>query len=239
MSRESLGLILMLPLLLAAQAATAPSASTPMENFRYSATFEILNDAGAVEETMPPMQIICIGDRAAAIDFKGEVRVRFDLKNPAMRAESGDHGTLSELQKRAADQRDRVFATINDYKDPARIKTLYEPNLKAEQNGQTLKLSSELTTYEIQLEPIAQPQRSRLYMVQRLQDYMNPRIDIPPYSSLAVTDELEKRQCYGKVVTVKTRGADGIDYRIRTKGSIAPLSDEEVRKYTPLMSPPK
>jgi hypothetical protein len=233
---------LLLPVLLpfalaAAPPATGPSvASQPMENLRCTLVFELLDKTGEVERLLPPTQIVLIGDQAMALGDKESPRITFDLKKKSIKSETGDGGTLEELQKRAADQRERVLKSIDAYKEPDRIRRLYDPQLKAEQNGQALKLSNEVMSYSIQLDAIAQPQRERLYLVQRLQDYLNPKIDTPPFASLAVTDELEKRQSYARESTVTMRAPDGETYSVRSRLTIGTLDDAETKRLGDLLA---
>ena len=220
----------------AAAPTTAPSiAAQPLENFRYTVVFDLLDSDGKILRTLPPIHCIFLGDRVVIVDKDDVGRARANLKTPSMRGTRGEGGTMEEMDRKLMLQRKRVLEKIDDFKDPVRMKRLYDPQLKAEQTGQTLKLSNDLLTYEIEMAPIAEPQRHRLYLFQRLQDHLNMSMDSPPFASLAVTDELEKRQSYGRVTTVKMIAPGGSTQNVRSTGTFAALSEDEVKKYTPML----
>lgn len=213
--------------------ATAPSIATqPLENFRYTMVFDLLDADGNIVRTVPPIHYIFLGDRVVMVDFKDTPYGQANLKTQSVRGPRGNGGTLEEMKRKLDLQRKRVLEHLDDFKDPVRMRLLYDPQLKAEQAGQTLKLSNDLNTYEIELAPIVEPQRHRLYLVERLQAYANTTMDVPAFGTLAITDELEKRQSYGRVSTVKMILPGGTTSSVRSTATFAPLTDEEVKKYT-------
>jgi hypothetical protein len=220
----------------AAPPASAPAIETqPLENFRYTVAFEIIDEEGKNLRSLPPVHCIFLGDRVVAVDKDDVARMSANLKTPSIRGPRGNGGTLEELHRKLEIQRKRVLEKIDDFKDPQRMKVLYDPQLKSEQTGNMLKLTNPLMTYEIELTPIAEPQRHRLYLLQRLQDHLNTTMDSPPFASLAVTDELEKRQSYGRVMTVHMLAVGGAMQHIRSTFTFAPLSDEELKKYSAML----
>jgi|SRR5688572_327741 len=220
-----------------AQPAPTTAASQPTDDaFRYVTAIEPLDEHGLPVRVLR-LEMIVLSDAAVVPDASGQPAMTFHLSERRASDNAGRSGTYDELLKRAQEARDRVLANLPAFNDPAqaqRIKLMAQPNFKVEQRGQTLTLSNEFATYEMELERLSPEQAKKLHLADRLQNLLNLDPNQPPFAALAVADELEKRQSFAKTIRLRvTSGGRTENLLVRTL--VLPVTDQQRAQFGPVL----
>jgi hypothetical protein len=217
-------------------AATAPA--TRPAGFKYVTVTTDLDENG-LPKRIHRKEIYFIGDAAFCVDAEGLPDLVLDLKKQTASDEQGTRWSLADLQNRADHERQEARKRAEKIMDPAaaqRAKLETDPGFAVTEEGGKVVITNPLVRYEIQPAEVDQRYQKRLYPAIRLLTLAGASPASPPYVSLALTDELERRV----IIAQDAKGvskAGGKSSETRIQSRISPLSEEDQKRLATMLLP--
>jgi hypothetical protein len=226
--------------LFASIASAAPNPTTRPAGFKYVSVITQLDENG-LPKKLQRREIFFIGDGAFVVDADGVADMHMDLRRQIVSDEQGAKWSMIDLQQRADQEKASAQKRLDTTKDPAaadRIKYEIEPALAFSDEGQKAIASNPLVRYEMSCAAIDPAYVKRLYLALRMLTLTSASPASPPYTMLALSDELEKRGVIvqdGKIISNSARGEKQTETRIQSR--LTPLSEEDQKRLATLLLP--
>ena len=221
--------------LLASIASAAAKPTSRPAGFKYVSVTTQLDENG-LPKKLQRREIFFIGDGAFVVDAEGVADMHMDLRRQVVSDEQGAKWSMIDLRQRIDQERAAAEKRLDATRDAAaaeRIKYEIEPALSySEEDGKVIA-SNPLVRYEMQCAAIDPSYVKRLYLATRLLTLTSASPTSPPYTTLALSEELERRGVIvqdGKIIN-KT----GPEMRIQSR--LTPLSDEDQKRLATLLLP--
>jgi hypothetical protein len=218
----------------------APKPTTRPAGFKYVSVTTLLDENG-LPKKLQRKEIYFIGDGAFVVDAEGVADMHMDLRRQIVSDEQGAKWSMIDLQQRIDQEKASAEKRLDTTKDPAaaeRIKYEIEPALAWSDEGSKVIASNPLVRYEIACVGIDPTYVKRLYLAVRLLTLTSASPASPPYTTLALADELERRGCIvqdGKIIGKSGGGEKQTETRIQSR--LTPLSDDDQKRLATLLLP--
>jgi hypothetical protein len=239
MTVGSIRVVVVVIAMLASLTSAAPKPTTRPAGFKYVSVTTLLDENG-LPKKLQRKEIYFIGDGAFVVDAEGVADMHMDLRRQIASDEQGARWSMIDLQQRIDQERTAAQQRAEKTKEAdvaERLKYEIEPAFSyTEENGKLIA-SNPFVRYEMDCVPIDPAFVKRLFLATRLITLTSASPTSPPYTTLALSDELERRGCIiqeGKIIT-KVGPDKQTETRIQSR--LTPLTDDDQKRLATLLLP--